>query len=88
MIGEGEYKLEETSVPKGFMKLRVNDVFFKVEYINGQQVITRYKTPMTTKEVEGRTVEVERADSDIILSDCWVPQSIIQFPMVRIINLI
>lgn len=70
MIGPGEYRIVESKVPAGFVKLSNNDIYFKVEYdSNGSQIITRYKTPMTTTEVSGEIVEVPRKESDRIPAD-------------------
>ena len=59
----GEYKIEETVLPNGYVKLVSNDIYFKVDYASGTQTITRYKTPMTTKPTEnGGVVVVSRVE--------------------------
>ena len=43
-LEDGEYMIEETGVPAGFVKLHANNIYFKVEYRPDEtQIITRYK---------------------------------------------
>ena len=66
-IEPGEYRIRETKVPDGFVKLLANNIYFNVEDEGGSRTITRYKTPMKiVSNSGGIAVTKPRDDADKI----------------------
>ena len=71
-IEPGEYRIVETKVPDGYVKLVTNDIYFSVEDTASGRVITRYATGMKTALLNGVETAVPRntrTDNEEITDD-------------------